>query len=279
MRSALDRDNTPIVDTSPPGQSMRAFHRRSSILVLALCAGALRLDAQQGMQPRAYATRAELETVATEYASRSLDTKRPAEERAQSSVYASELRERLRVGDFRVGDRVVLHISGSETVSDTLSVTASRALRVPEAADIPLDGVLRSELQDHLTTQLARYLRNAVVRAEPLTRLAVLGEVRSPGFIHVPSQSLLSDVITAAGGPTANGSLNRASIRRDGRIVLSSPSFARALTTGTTLDDLGIRAGDEIVVEAKRSTNWTQMLQATAIVVGSAATFIAVRHR
>jgi protein involved in polysaccharide export with SLBB domain len=244
-----------------------------------LCVTVQRLDAQQAVQPRAYATRGELETLASEYGNRSLDVKRSAEDRAQSSNYAIELRERLRAGDFRVGDRIVLHISGGATVFDTLGVTASRTLSVPEAGDIPLDGVLRSELQSHLTTQLARYLRNVVVRAEPLTRLAVLGEVRTPGFVHVPSQSLLSDVITAAGGPTPTGSLNRASIRRDGRTFLSSANFTRALTTGTTIDDLDVRAGDEIVVEPKRSVNWTQMLQATALVIGSAATFIALQHR
>lgn len=237
------------------------------------------LSGQEAMHATAYSTRAELESIVAARASEASDPKRRSDERAQASSQASQLRERLASGDFRVGDRIVIRISGGATAIDTISVTAARVLRIPDAGDVSLDGVLRSELDERLNTQLARYFRNATVHAQPLTRLAVVGEVRNPGFVHVPSQALLSDVISAAGGPTPTGSLDRASVRRAGRTLVGPTAFAKGLAAGVTLDGFGIRAGDEVVIGPKRSFNWTQMVQVTALVVGSAATIIAIQHR
>jgi protein involved in polysaccharide export with SLBB domain len=239
--------------------------------------GALR--AQSAKQPGAYSPRAELEAIAAARAAEASDPKRSTSERLEASLGEKQLRERLSAGDFRVGDRIVLRISGATTAIDTASVTPDRSLRIPDAGDVSLDGVLRSELDDRLNAQLARYVRNAVVRAQPLTRLAVLGEVRSPGFVHVPSQSLLSDVISAAGGPTPGGNLDRITVRRSGDVLVDARTFARGLAAGATLDDFGIHAGDEVVVGGKRSFNWAQAAQVSALVIGSAATLIAIQHR
>ena len=259
---------------------MRATFNQTFVVCLILAAGAFRVEAQNATRGAAFATRPQLEALASECARQASDATRSSDERVQALDQAKELQERLRDGDFRVGDRIVLHVAGSgASAADTFSVTPDRAVTIPEAGDIPLGGVLRSELQQHLNTHLARYVRNAVVRAEPLTRLAVLGEIRTPGFVHVPSQSLLSDVVSAGGGPTATGSLDRVIVRRTGRTLISRAIVAKALAKGATLDELDVRAGDEIVLEAKRSFNWSQAIQTSAIVFGSVATMIAIRHR
>lgn len=276
---AVDHEADSLFRITVPFPTMRASIRRTLVVCAAYAVAALRADAQRNALAGAYATRSELESVASECASRAKDETRDPAERSQSMDEEQALRERLRVGDFRVGDRIVLHITGAAWALDTVSVTARRALLIRDAGDITLEGVLRSELQEHLNTQVARYLRNAVVRAEPLTRLAVLGEVRTPGFVYVPSQSLLSDVISAAGGPTVSGSLDRATLRRSGRTLVSSAGFSKALVSGATLDDLGVRAGDEIVVEPKRTFHWTPMLQVGAVILGSVSTLIALQHR
>lgn len=258
---------------------MPAEIQKVLLSLLVLSAATSPIGAQGAMPSRSYATRAELQTMASQCATDAADPKRSARERAASWVEENQLRARLAGGDFRVGDRIVLRIAGSATIADTLSVTQARSIRIPDAGEVSLDGVLRSELDERLNTALARYVRNTVVHAEPLTRLVVLGAVRNPGFVHVPSQALLSDVISAAGGPATSGSLDRGTIRRAGVTLVSSAVFAEALATGATLDDVGVRAGDEIVIGGKRSFNWTQLVQTAAILVGSAATMIAIQHR
>lgn len=258
---------------------MRLTIRSAALLCIPALLAVPTVGAQEATQGSAYATRAELEAMASTRASVSADPKRSASERAQAGDAEKLLRERLMEGDFHVGDRIVVRISGGPAVADTLTVTPGRSVRIPDAGDFSVAGVLRSELDERLNAQLARYFRNATVHAQPLTRLAVLGEVRTPGFVHVPSQSLLSDVISAAGGPTPAGRLDRASVRRAGRTVITAAAFAKGLAAGATLDDFGIRAGDEVVVGAKRATNWSQIIQTATLVVGSAATIIAIQHR
>lgn len=252
-------------------------------LAVAACIAALSaarlLPAQEAMHATAYSTRAELEAMASSRASQAADPKRTSEERSDATREAMQLRERLTIGDFRAGDRIVLRITGGANAIDTITVTPARTVRIPDAGEASLEGVLRAELDERLNAQLARYFRNAAVRAQPLTRLAVVGEVRTPGFVHVPSESLLSDVISAAGGPTPTGSLDRSSVRRGGQMLVAPAAFAKGLAAGATLDDFGIRPGDEVVIGARRSFNWAQVVQATALVVGSAATIIAIQHR
>ena len=276
MRNA----NAALLHPTPnPSNPMRQRIHRAALLCIAALISATTINAQDEIRGGAYATRVELETMASMCASQAADPKRSSSDRAQSAADEKALRDRLIQGDFRVGDRVVLRITGEPTATDTLTVTPARSLKVPDAGDFSVDGVLRAELDERLNAQLARYFRNASVHAQPLTRLAVLGEVRTPGFVHVPSQSLLSDVISAAGGPTPAGRLDRASVRRAGRTVVDAAAFAKGLAAGATLDDYGIRAGDEIVIGTKRTTNWSQIVQTATLVVGSAATIIAIQHR
>ena len=53
--------------------------------------------------------------------------------------------------------------------------------------DISLQGVLRSELQDYLTTQLGKYIKRPEVQTTSLVRVAVMGSVNKPGFYQLPA--------------------------------------------------------------------------------------------
>lgn len=242
-----------------------------------LALAASRLPAQTPVAAPFFATRTELETLAATSEARAANVSLAARERDASADSARAYRERLRVGDFRVGDRLVVHLAGTVTLADTLTVTAARTVHLPEAGDVSLDGVLRSEVEGKLREAMSRVVRDAEVRAQPLVRLAVTGEVRAPGFVYVPGEALLSEVITAAGGPTVNGSLAHASMKRAGTTVMDPPDFGRALASGATLADLAVQPGDEVRIEAVASHNWTQAIQTVAIAVGAAAALIALR--
>lgn len=253
-------------------------NRRLVLAALLVVAGAaLELPAQQVAQAGPYATRAQLESLATVSARVAADTKADPTTRDASARAANMYRERLQGGDFRAGDRLALQLGATAAPAETLTVAAGRHVRLPEVGDVSLDGVLRSELQSYLTTQLARALRSPELHVEPLTRVGVLGEARLPGFVYVAGHSPLSDVIMTAGGPTANSDLSHVILRRDGKTLMTREAFARALAAGTTLDDLDVRAGDEIFIERVATHNWTQMIQTVVVVFGAAMTFVAIR--
>ena len=183
---------------------------------------------------------------------------------------AAALRTRLRDGDFRPGDRIRLVLDGSVTQDDTIPVVAGSKVQLKDVGEIPLAGELRSELQSHMSTQLAKYIKDVRVRATPLVRLSVLGPVGKPGFFYMPPDITLGDAVMRAGGPAGNADLNKSVIRRNTEELYDSRNTRTAMNEGLTLDQLSLRDGDSIEIGEKSGSNW----QKIASVVGVASTLI-----
>jgi polysaccharide export outer membrane protein len=182
------------------------------------------------------------------------------------------LKTRLEQGDFQEGDRIVLTLPNVGPNADTLIVREGKIIQLPRMADFQLQGVLRSELTTRLTEHLGRYLKDPTVRATPLLRLSVFGEVKNPSFLYGPADVLLTDVIMKAGGPTPSADLNKVVIKRGSDVIWSEQSVRTAITDGLSLDRLHLRAGDEIVVGRRREVSWWAVFQifSSALVLGSA---------
>lgn len=215
-----------------------------------------------GPQParNAQASREELMMVAAE-AERQAASASSEEMRQQKLLEARELRERLRDGDFQVGDRIVLTVRGDSALTDTFVVRAGRTLSLPNISEISLAGVLRSELQSFLSKEIARFVREPVVQTSSLIRLAVLGQVIRPGFYAVGSDVLVTDVIMLAGGPSGEADLRKVSVRRGAREVWTGDRLHAAMAQGTTLDQLNLRAGDELVIGERKRRGFGSVLQ------------------
>jgi protein involved in polysaccharide export with SLBB domain len=108
--------------------------------------------------------------------------------------------------------------------------------------------VLRSELQSYLVEKLKTYVRDPQIRVETMIRLSIFGAVGAPGFYQVPAAALAGEAIMSAGGPVANADPDRTVVRRGGVEILGREAFSDALARGLTLDQLNLRAGDEVFV-------------------------------
>lgn len=187
--------------------------------------------------------------------------------REQKRGEAAKVRERLIEGDFFVGDQIDLRIDGDSLPTGGIqTVRPGRVLSIQGLPDVTLRGVLRSELQGHLTEQLARFYRNPAVSARPLIRLTILGGVVQPGFHQLDADMILSDALTAAGGISAMTDLPQSRILRDDQELLGHEEFAKAITDGRSLDELDLRAGDVIDVGVVKTTNWQTTLRTVMII-------------
>jgi hypothetical protein len=201
---------------------------------------------------------------------------RKAEEQHRTAE-AWLLKTRLEKGDFQDGDRIVMKLLSptvllGATGNDTIIVRAGRMLPLPQMADMALTGVLRSELNDRLTHHLAQYLRDSSVRAIPLIRLAVLGQVRLPNYYYTSADVLLSDLVMKAGGPAPTADVNNMVIRRGGEVIWNAQDTRTALADGLSLDRLHLRAGDELYVDdVKGGFNWQQILSIAGPIVSIVA--------
>ena len=200
-------------------------------------------------------TRRQLETRAAQL---ERDPRRRAE--------AAAIRARLRDGDFRVGDAIVLTVAGVPQFSDTFPVRAGRLVQLPEVAPISLGGVLRTELQPHLQRQITRYVINPTVDAYSLVRVAVAGSVARPGFYEVRPDAPVSEAVMSAGGLAPEGDAMKMSVRRAGRIVIPESELRSSVAMGATLDDLSIHPGDELRVAARPRRNWLEVARTAAYV-------------
>lgn len=269
-----------------PKHSSRRDRAPSYILRLCAIAAAVAcssLTSQAQQAPardtvRTGATRAELESLASQLdqdAERSTDAKT----RTLKQQQAAAVRERLQDGDFRIGDRIAIIVRGDPTLNDTVAVRAGQTIQLKALPAISLHGILHSELQSYLTKQLGQYLKNPAVEVMPLLQVAVVGDVVHPGFYWAPSDLTLTDAIMLAGGPTQDADVNQTKILRDNKDRVSTDDVRRAFAAGTTLDQLDVRAGDQIEVGAKGKTDWVKILQVAAIAASlTVSIFVIARH-
>ncbi len=206
-------------------------------------AGLAAQSPEELLAARPMASRAELDSLAAQLATR------------DPRNLLGRVRQRLDQGDFRPGDRVILEVQGETTLTDTFTVGRGLDLRLPAPTTgaLALTGVLRAELEEKLTTYLGRFLRQPVVRARPTMRLAVQGEVENAGFYGVPADALVPDALMAAGGLTANADMRKFKVVRGGRTILEGDELAAVIASRTSLDDAGIRDGDQFVVPRGRT--------------------------
>ena len=260
------------------GQSMLTgrITRIAALIAVALC-GRIASAQSPVMKESSFETRAQLQVAVSEA------------ERAHRSIEASLLRTRLQNGDFQDGDKILLAIdipvlqAGDNgdarrgTREDTVTVRSGRMLRFANFSNIPelcLEGVLRSELTDTVTAYLSKYIRDPKVRAVPLLRVAVLGAVTHPGWYSTRTDAVLADLIMQAGGVNAESDVSKTLIRRAGEPIWSTDQVRVALADGLSLDQLHLRAGDEVFVSTKRQFSVTSAVQ---LVAGLTAVFLAVK--
>lgn len=194
------------------------------------------------------------------------------------------LKQRLEKGDFQDGDRILLKVQGNALAGsafinfpETLTVRAGRKLELPRMADLSLDGVLRSELNDRLTQHIGQYVREPTVRSVPLVRLALLGSVGHPGYLYTSADAPLSDVLMQAGGPSGNADMNAVIIRRGGDVIWNAQDTKAAFADGLSVDRLHLRAGDEVAVPEQHHFPWFEVM--TAGISTFALLFTLFRHR
>ncbi len=183
--------------------------------------------------------------------------------------------QRLALGDFHPGDRILLAVEGEPALSDTFLVhsdkvvAADPVLRLPNIdQDIPLQGVLRSELEPRLDSVLGHYIKHPVVRAQSLLLVQVAGAVRYPGSYTVPADEQLGTVISRAGdmGPSADP--GKIVIKRQGSVLVSSKQVQAAVVQRESLDQLGLQAADEVEVGERSQSAFLRILGLSATLVG-----------
>jgi protein involved in polysaccharide export with SLBB domain len=277
---AVDRNSFTAASASSARQQGQIMMQLRILLVLAgLILGSSPASAQSGTMwdpTGLQLTRTELQSLQAEYEAMAASPAYSGKLRDRARAEAALIAQRLEEGDLRVGDRVELIVEGQTSLTNTFNVVAGRFIVLPDLAQtptqVPLEGVLRSELQDHMQQFIARYIRNPVVHARSLVRLEIMGAVGTPGFFMLPSDILVSDALMAAGGVGSTGDLDKIRIERGGEVIWDREQVRDAIRDGRTLDQLSMRAGDAIFV-GQQSSRFASVRSVMGVVSSLTALF------
>jgi protein involved in polysaccharide export with SLBB domain len=194
------------------------------------------------------------------------------DDRVQIERSIQAISARLAGGDVFPGDVVQLRVSGEDRWTSDHTVTPTRTIALDDIEPVDVSGVLHAELEEKISIQLSRYLRDPRVQVLVLKRIGVTGFVGSPGFYTIDGSALVSEAVMLAGGPGNASNVNTIQFRRMG-VTLNIP--AGVVWQSMSLDDLGVQSGDEMYVPQSGSSLGRFLVAAMGIVL--AITLIAIR--
>lgn len=145
------------------------------------------------------------------------------------------------------GDAIRITVWRKPEFSGDFFVSANGTITHPLYREVQVTGVPLGTVEDRLRTFLTRYETNPQFVIEPLVRIIIGGEVRSPNIYSVPPETTIAQALAMAGGISERGKIRDIRIIRDRQEIkmdLSKPDSDAAL--------LQIRSGDQIVVGRMR---------------------------
>ena len=149
------------------------------------------------------------------------------------------------------GDSIVVTVWGSIEGSYDLVVSSGGEVILPKVGPVRVAGLPFGKLSDVFRVHLAKVFRDfdlAVNMGKLRTnKISVIGEVTAPGDYTVSSLATVLNALSAAGGPTKNGSLRSITIRRTGKAEESIDLYDFFLT-GDKRKDVRLSSGDTIFV-------------------------------
>ncbi len=148
----------------------------------------------------------------------------------------------------RPGDILKVDVWGHPEFSGQFLVDETGRLQYPVVGDLEVRNLTITALRERMQKGLGQIFNTVFLTVTPLFRMAVLGQVRNPGLYTVDPTLSVLDVVAMAGGPGPGGNLNHVRLLRGGAELRLSFDQARSL------QDMGVRSGDQIVVPKKSFT-------------------------
>lgn len=149
------------------------------------------------------------------------------------------------------GDTLNLNLWGSINARHELTVDRNGEIMIPKVGSVKVWGLNFEQGREAIDRAIGRFFRNyemnltlGVLRT---IKVFVVGEVKAPGGYPVSSLSTVINALSAAGGPTRNGTLRSIRITRAGHLPLVVDLYD-FLLSGDRSKDVRLENGDTIFV-------------------------------
>ena len=143
----------------------------------------------------------------------------------------------------------------------TRTVDLQGGLEVDGVGRVAVAGRTATEAEETLRQRLSRLYRNVDVSINlgqlRTIQVTVSGAAFAPGTYTIPATASAFNVLNAAGGPTADGSLRDIRVLRNGRVAGTLDIYpligATSANPGAKSGDIALQAGDNIYIPARLS--------------------------
>jgi polysaccharide export outer membrane protein len=121
------------------------------------------------------------------------------------------------VGVLRSGDALKIAVWREKELNGEYLIDARGIVQIPGLGDIMVAGLTPPLVKERLSEKLKeRGIISPEISVQPVIRVSVLGEVRSPGLLSVEPGTNLIHLITLAGGPTERANTREVRVIRNG---------------------------------------------------------------
>jgi polysaccharide export outer membrane protein len=189
----------------------------------------------------------------------------PAQSPAASAAQLPPPADSMQPLAVRPGDVVRIVVWGHQELSGEFPIDENYDLLYPLIGPINVRNLSVAQLRERLNTDLSQLFQRPFIAVTPLFRVAVLGEVVKPGLYSADPTLTIFDLIALAGGPAQDANQSKLQLLRGGeniRLSLEPAAIARS-----TLQELGVRSGDQVVVPRKAFTfqDWSLLIQVASL--------------
>ncbi len=173
-------------------------------------------------------------------------------------------------GGLSPGDQLVITVWRKPELSCECIVAANGTVIHPLYREVNVTGATLPVVEERLRTFLTRYEQNPQFVIQPLVRIIVGGEIRTPNIYTVPPETTIAQAVAIAGGPTERGRLEKIKIIRDRQEIaldLSRPDSDAAI--------LQIRSGDQILI-GRRGISAREIVGPVASTIAAVAGIVGI---
>lgn len=172
----------------------------------------------------------------------------------KNSAQLLEATDNLPVGDNYVmgpGDSLNLSMWGSINARYTLTIDRNGEVMIPRAGVVKVWGLSYEKAKEAIEKVVSRYFKNYNMNISlgklKTIQVFVVGEVELPGSYPISSLATVVNALSAAGGPTKNGSLRAIKLTRNGKPAENIDLYDMFLS-GDRSKDVRLQNGDTLFV-------------------------------
>lgn len=164
------------------------------------------------------------------------------------------------------GDAVKITVWRREEMSGEFPLAPDGTILHPLYRNVRAAGVPLASVEAQILENLRRLDANPQFVVQPLFRVAVVGNVRTPDLYSLPPGTTAAQAIAMAGGPTDRGRLDRVRLLRNGTV--QTLDLTRA---GVTPGGVEVRSGDQILVPQRVSVYRDYIAPASGLLAAGVA--------